>query len=350
MAKCPYCKEKYSRLGRHAPYCDQKPGDVSKDEAKIESIKARSDVELNEEKLIKWYYEDESSLTDISNKTGLSVGLVSNLFDLYGLEKRSLSEGSKKAVDKFEKTCEEKYGVSNPSKLDWVKEKKEETFLENYGVDNIFKSEDFCEWLDEYMLEEYGKRRITDPEKSKETKLDRYGEAAYNGTKEEIENTYKEKYGCSRSEYHNKIWETKTEEEKKKHIEKIKEGLDDNDPFSSSLEDRVANFFDDIGVEYQRQFFVARKSYDFRIESTPLIIEINGDYWHANPEIYEAKDLLNYPEKQVEAEQIWQRDVQKIELAESYGYDVCVIWEKEINEDSEAAKTKLKNLTKTYGS
>lgn len=57
MAECPYCEDEYSRLGRHAPYCDQKPEDVSEDEAKIESVKARSEVELSEDKLIKWYFE-----------------------------------------------------------------------------------------------------------------------------------------------------------------------------------------------------------------------------------------------------------------------------------------------------
>ena len=60
-------------------------------------------------------------------------------------------------------------------------------------------------------------------------------------------------------------------------------------------------------------------------------IEFNGDYWHANPSIYNE----NYynKAKQLYAHEIWEYDKSKIYCATKHGYKVLVIWESEYNED-----------------
>ena len=61
-----------------------------------------------------------------------------------------------------------------------------------------------------------------------------------------------------------------------------------------------------------------------------LIIEFNGDYWHANPDSYKASDLIHYRFGNITAEDIWNKDLKKKKLAESKGYNIITIWEKEI--------------------
>lgn len=63
------------------------------------------------------------------------------------------------------------------------------------------------------------------------------------------------------------------------------------------------------------------------------IIEVNGDYWHANPLKY---SILN--EKQIS---IQQNDQRKYKFYKENGYDLMVIWEMELNNSYSDIKNKL---------
>jgi G:T-mismatch repair DNA endonuclease (very short patch repair protein) len=63
------------------------------------------------------------------------------------------------------------------------------------------------------------------------------------------------------------------------------------------------------------------------------IIEFNGDYWHCNPFIYEPTYFHKF--MKCSAQEKWDIDKKKIELAESYGYEVLVIWESEYQKNKE---------------
>lgn len=58
-----------------------------------------------------------------------------------------------------------------------------------------------------------------------------------------------------------------------------------------------------------------------------LVIEINGDYIHANPAKYKADDVIRIPGESYTAQEKWDRDRRKIEYLQSRGYQVLVIWE-----------------------
>jgi len=58
------------------------------------------------------------------------------------------------------------------------------------------------------------------------------------------------------------------------------------------------------------------------------IVEIHGDYWHANPVLFPPDRI--HPVKNKKASEIWEEDKKRTELAKSFGYDVLVLWEKDI--------------------
>ena len=69
----------------------------------------------------------------------------------------------------------------------------------------------------------------------------------------------------------------------------------------------------------------------YDIKHNDCIIEFNGDYWHANPEIYSEHDEI----RNVSARDIWAKDEKKLEIARKSGYRVYVVWEKDYRSNKE---------------
>ena len=103
-------------------------------------------------------------------------------------------------------------------------------------------------------------------------------------------------------------------------------------PNISKTEEKLVNslrkYIPDIG----QQLPIGMYLYDIHYGNK--IIEFNGDYWHANPELYLFEDyvgnILN--NKPTKAYEIWAKDAKKKTLAEELGYEVLVIWESEFLE------------------
>jgi len=65
------------------------------------------------------------------------------------------------------------------------------------------------------------------------------------------------------------------------------------------------------------------------------IIELYGDYWHANPNKYSANDIL-FSEKM--AKEIWNKDKKRLKTYSRYGYNTLVIWEHELIDMTKISK------------
>lgn len=96
----------------------------------------------------------------------------------------------------------------------------------------------------------------------------------------------------------------------------------------NKLEKIVANEFDKNGIQYTFQFFITEgevcKSYDFKIKGKPIIIEVDGDFWHGNPKI------KNHYEK---VDEVKINDLMKDIIASEKGYRVIRLWESDIKKD-----------------
>jgi len=58
-----------------------------------------------------------------------------------------------------------------------------------------------------------------------------------------------------------------------------------------------------------------------------IIIEINGDYVHANPKLYKETDIIKLANSKYTAKEKWLYDEFRIKTLESLGYKVIIIWE-----------------------
>src|SRR5574342_808833 len=52
------------------------------------------------------------------------------------------------------------------------------------------------------------------------------------------------------------------------------------------IEREIQAFLQDSDIEFIKQFEIDRMTVDFLIPSKNMIVEANGDFWHANPAIY----------------------------------------------------------------
>ena len=66
----------------------------------------------------------------------------------------------------------------------------------------------------------------------------------------------------------------------------------------NKIEKKVNDFLETLGVNYQYSIKLGGNQYDFGIKEKTILIEIDGDYWHGNPEFYnvdgsDGKRILN---------------------------------------------------------
>lgn len=96
-----------------------------------------------------------------------------------------------------------------------------------------------------------------------------------------------------------------------------------------------ANTLSQLGVRFQQQHVVGQYYCDFYLPDHHLIIEIDGDYWHANPSRFNRDDLIGG--KKLLASEIWRRDqVRESSIRES-GYRVLRYWESELKNKTAAS-------------
>lgn len=275
------------------------------------------------------YVKQEKSLPEMLSEYGLDFRATTDLMRHFGVPRRTISQSrlTKTAKEKIVHGIRKKYGVDNPSQCDFVKEKKRKTFLEHYGVDNIWKSNGYGEWLSDYMLIRYGKKRIsTNP----------WG---WIGIDEESRANRMKILWSGRDKW----WETLNDEEKSEMARRLCK----NNKSSSKLESRVAEALSRLRIVAEPHTCIGGKNFDFRLDRSKILLEINGDFWHANPKKYDAEDVVNLPGKKMKASELWKRDQKKIQSAERRGYKVVTLWEDELNKMSDEALDEW--ILKQYG-
>lgn len=279
---CPFCGKKVKVLGKHLLHCKLIPNNLSNDEIKIKGLESYIyEGFVND---LCQDYNNLMSFPDIKAKYNIDYKNIYLCLKSKGIKLRTISESQRKISSiKSKKTCLEKYGVENPSQVGEVKRKKEETFIKHYGVDNIWKTKEY---------REFTSKRWASYNKEKKTEL------IHKWTKQE-----------------GRI---------------------------SKIENKIVNIFNNLNIPIETQFKFPKffHKYDILLKNTNVIIEVQDDFWHANPNKYKENDIIHFPgNKSYLAKELWKKDLQKIHYAESQNYKVIQIWESDIREQE-----KNKNL------
>jgi len=76
-------------------------------------------------------------------------------------------------------------------------------------------------------------------------------------------------------------------------------------------------------IEYVYSPIIGKYQYDFKIKNKKILIEVDGDYWHGNPNIYKS---LNYIQKKKQT-----RDNDKENFANKHNFKLYRIWSSDLN-------------------
>lgn len=94
----------------------------------------------------------------------------------------------------------------------------------------------------------------------------------------------------------------------------------------------------ELNIEFEPQKVVGYKIYDFYVPKANLLIEVDGDYFHANPELYTEADLNSIQKRNLK------NDAFKDTLANGRGYNLVRVWESDLANKYEEVKNNIKNL------
>lgn len=114
--------------------------------------------------------------------------------------------------------------------------------------------------------------------------------------------------------------------------------------FYSKAEKDLLCSIRDYGIPVSSELCLNNESrrFIYDIHYLDKIIEYNGDFWHANPNVYDSSFISPY--NNLSQEEIHKRDHIKHQLARDRGYEVLVIWEQDYKKDPEKELQKCINF------
>ena len=275
------------------------------------------------------YIIQEKSISQITKECGFKNSRdVKKKLEEFNIPIRTGSETrfAKGYIELSQKTSLQKYGTPyHTSKDSTIRQKIFDGVKNKYGVDNIFQSEEIKEKIKQTNLQRYGVEYISQSPT----------------VKQHLKETVRKKYGVDNvfqvPEIIDKINRTRQKSGVHMHTSKLAD--DFLVQLAQLIPDNKHVYYHPKSKEYCIYYNKKLYCYDFVDSIHKKCIEINGNYWHANPKLY-SSDWVN-PHSQLTAMQIWERDEEKYTIMrEQRNYDVLVIWEDEIKNDITAVLNK----------
>ncbi|MBC8428413.1 hypothetical protein H8D04_00875 [bacterium] len=121
---------------------------------------------------------------------------------------------------------------------------------------------------------------------------------------------------------------------------------------NTKIELKVKDILESNGINYIHQYDKIKSYFvDFYLPDFNLVFEVDGDYWHANPNKYNSNELIKYPgNRVVTAQSVWDKDNIRLDEIKKCGYNVCRIFGSDITEENvlKLIQNFGKDIVRTY--
>ena len=249
-------------------------------------------VIVDKNKLYELYIKENKNINETAELIGLSYRTVQRAIKEFGFNK-----------DKNQ-----------------IQEQRKEHIKEKYNVENTYQLESSIEKSKQTKLERYGNENYNNSNQQKQTMIDKYGvKCGYNLP--EIQEKIKSKYGGMGSASNtilDKMKETVQEKYGVPYFCMKEECYSKNGFTVSRINQEFANLLKENDIQYEQEYHIKSNSYDFKIDN--ILIEINPTYTHnsTNPTWFHnsKKEPLekNY-------------HIEKTKLALNNGYRCIHVWD-----------------------
>lgn len=286
--------------------------------------------------LVKKIINDYQAKLLCTHDIAISNTNIVKLITLMGIKRTSKEERlTERYKQKYLESIQNKYGpdITNVSQLPTVRKKIEETCSIAHGsYENYLRKQReimAVGYQDNYINTERHQAQIV---KMQDTCEEKYGTRNFgqgNDAKAKYQKSIKARVAS---------WD---HAERLERTSKARAAVTSRGGYSSKPEKRIRQCLTELDINFEANKFLWKYSFDMVFDK--LIIEVQGDMWHANPLRYKEDDLIM---GKLLAKDLWAKDARKKKKAEENGYKMIYIWEHEISKKSdaeliEAVKTKL---------
>jgi G:T-mismatch repair DNA endonuclease (very short patch repair protein) len=100
----------------------------------------------------------------------------------------------------------------------------------------------------------------------------------------------------------------------------------------TKIEKILEKYFIDNNIKYTYSFIFKNRQYDFLLNDYNIVIEVRGDYWHANPKFWDIDNNDNSKKKLYESQKMKIKDdIIKKNIIDNSIYNFIAIWEYDIH-------------------
>lgn len=249
---------------------------------------------------------------------------ISKYLMLSGLKRTSKQErATNRYKQKYTNSIFEKYGVNNISQSPEIQRKKEKTFAKTHGSYENYLNNCVLSMNAGYSNYVGTEKHKLTAEKQQNTCLLKYGNVNFGAG-----DLAKQKSKQSRKQTIDS-WDY---EERLSRTENARTAVTSRGGYSSKPEKRVRKSLIELDIESEYNIMKWKYSWDLILLNYNIIIEVQGDMWHAHPSLYKETDFIM---GKLLVKDIWNKDAKKRLVAENNGYKVVEIWEHEIVKSSD---------------
>ena len=296
------------------------------------------EFEISKEDLVRLYYKEKNSIRDCAKKLKISKNTVDYYLKKFNIQTRNKSESSKEAFKKYGNWC-----MGLTKETDKRLKKRQEQIIKAWKIKKENKNKilenKFKMPLKQILICLYNDKKLTQEKIAVQLKLNRnkiiklmkeYGITLRKNY--EYINSLKGKNHPLYGKTWEEIYGVEGAKERRRFFSKfsrkniIKRIENKEFPFfNTKIELILENEMKKRNIKFTKQFNVNNKFVcDFAIPSSKLIIECDGDYWHANPAIYNKNKLYKSQIKNL------QRDKFKDKYLRKAGWNVVRFYETDI--------------------
>ena len=312
----------------------------------------KNDKEINKELLENFYFKENKSMREISNILKVGKTTIEHYFNKFNIRRRERSEANKIRATKYEpwqkgltKEKDERQNLMAEKVKEAYRRKRENKFREieiKYGKQ-----------LKEIITYLYWEEKLTQEKIAKKLRIDRLiiiklmnkldikkrpnfeNIASLKGKEHSMYGKkWEEVYGIDKA----KIRKNEMSIASRKSI--IRRLVNREMPFKDTEIERImASLMINKEIKFVAQYSIEDKFVcDFVIPTHKIAIECDGDYWHANPKIYDSNNLNNTQKKKI------QTDKFKDKYLKNKGWVVLRFFESEIKKTPEECINKIQKL------